>query len=87
MRANTLNSRPHSRTSLACTPAVADQPDMADRVDPDIQAKINTPTSVPTQAWNKVRQITSKTCYAGGLSKKEYMVQTIEVRQHDENEP
>ena len=60
---------------------------MVGRVDPDIQAKLNTPTSVPTREWNMVRQITSKTCFAGGMSKREFMVQTIEVKQPDQDEP
>ena len=60
---------------------------MVGRVDPDTQAKLNTPTSVPSHQWNMVRQITSKVCFAGGMSKREYMVQTIEVKQADEVEP
>ena len=60
---------------------------MVGRVDPDTQAKLNTPTSVPAHQWNKVRQITSKVCFAGGMSKREFMVQTIEVKQADEVEP
>ena len=45
------------------------------------------PKSVAPWQWNTVRQVPSKICFTGGMTKKEHIVESMFVQQHEISEP